>query len=162
VTPEDSIVWQYPNTVAVVVETLQVTNPTSGCSLYVHIHRPANAGPGHRVPGVVFAPGGTGYGSAYDFTTMADEIASDGFAFLHFDPDGRGLSGAYPENYDGHVHQDGMHACLLLLAGRDYVDADRLGVYTQSYGITMGSGMIARYAEPRVEFLLDFEGPADR
>ncbi len=161
-TPADSIVWQYPNTVAVVVETLQVTNPTSGCSLYVHIHRPAYAGPANRVPGVVFVPGGIGFGSEFDTTGLPDDIASDGFAFLHFDPDGRGRSGAYPENYDGYVHQDGMHACLSLLASRDYVDTSRLGVYAQSYGITMGSGMIARYAEPRVDFLLDFEGPADR
>jgi hypothetical protein len=55
-----------------------------------------------------------------------------------------------------------MHACLSLLASREYVDTSRLGVYTQRYGITMGSGMIARYAEPHVKFLLDFEGPADR
>ncbi len=161
-TPLDSVVWQYPNTVAVVVETLRVVNPTSGCSLYMHIHRPAYAGPGYRVPGVVFVPGGTGFGSAFDTTGLPDDIASDGFAFLHFDPDGRGQSGAYPENYGGYVHQDGMHACLSLLASREYVDVSRLGVYTQSYGITMGSGMIARHAQPRVRFLLDFEGPADR
>jgi hypothetical protein len=161
-TPAHTVVWQYPNTVAVVVETLWVVNPTSGCSLYVHIHRPANAGPSNRVPGVVFVPGGTGFGSSYDKTGLPDDIASDGFAFLHFDPDGRGRSGAYPENYDGYVHQDGMHACLSLLAGRPYVDTSRLGVYTRSYGITMGSGMIARYSEPHVKFLLDFEGPADR
>ena len=161
-TPADSVVWQYPNTVAVVVESLQVVNPTSGCTLYVHIHRPAYAGPGHRVPGVVFVPGGIGFGSEFDATGLPDDIASDGFAFLHFDPDGRGKSGAYPENYDGHVQQDGMHACLSLLASRNYVDTSRLGVYAQSYGITMGSGMIARYPEPPVKFLLDFEGPADR
>ena len=161
-TPAGGIVWQYPNTVPVVVETLQIVNPSSGCSLYAHIHRPAYAGPGNRVPAVVFAPGGTGYGSSYDTTALPDYIASDGFAFLHFDPDGRGRSGAYPEDYDGYVHQDGMHACLSLLASRPYVDADRLGAYTRGYGITMGSGMIVRYAEPPVKFLLDFEGPADR
>jgi hypothetical protein len=158
----DSVVWQYPNTVAVVVETLQVTNPTSGCTLYVHIHRPAYAGPGNRVPGVVFVPGGVGYGSAFDTTGLPDDIASDGFAFLHFDPDGRGRSSGDLEDWDGYVHQDGMHACLSVLAGRDYVDTSRLGVYSQGYGITMASGMIARHAEPRVKFLLDFEGPADR
>jgi len=157
-----SIVWQYPNTVPVVVETLQVVNPSSGCSLYVHIHRPANAGPGNRVPGVVFVPGKTGYGSSQDTTGLPDQVASDGFAFLHFDPDGRGQSSAYPENYNGYVNQDGMHACLALLASREYVDTSRLGVYTHRYGITMGSGMTARYAEPHVKFLLDFEGPADR
>jgi hypothetical protein len=161
-TPLNDIAWQYPNTVEVVVETLQVVNPSSGCSLYVHIHRPAYAGPSRRVPGVVFAPGGTTYGSAFDMTGLPDDIASDGFAFLHFDPDGRGRSGVYPENYCGHVQQDGMHACLSELASRGYVDTGRLGVYTQSYGITMGSGMIARYDEPRVKFMLDFEGPADR
>jgi len=161
-TPAESVVWQYPNTVAVAVETLQVVNPSSGCSLYVHIHRPVNAGPGNRVPGVVFVPGGNGYGSQLDSTTTPDDIASDGFAFLHFDPDGRGRSSAYPENYDGHVHQDGLHACLALLASREYVDTSRLGIYTHRYGITMGSGMIARHAEPGAKFLLDFEGPADR
>jgi len=161
-TPGDSIVWQYPNTVAVVVETLQVINPYSGCSLYVHIHRPAYAGPGNRVPGVVFVPGGTGFGSSYDTTGLPDDIASDGFALLHFDPDGRGLSGACPENYGGYVHQDGLHACLSVLASRPYVDTSQLGVCTMRYGVTMGSGMIARYAEPQVRFLLDFEGPADR
>ena len=161
-TPADSIVWQYPNTVAVVVETLLVVNPSSGCPQYVHIHRPANAGPSNRVPAVVFVP--DGFGSTFDTTGLPDAIASDGFAFLHFDPDGRGKSGQFPyeENYDGYVHQDGMHACMSLLASRDYVDTSRLGVYTQSYGIAMGSGMIARYAQPRVKFLLDFEGPADR
>ena len=158
----DSIVWQYPNTGPVVVETLQVLNPTSGCTLSVHIHRPAYAGPSNRVPGVIFVPDGKGYGSQLDSTTTPDDIASDGFAFMHFDPDGRGRSGAFPENYDGFVQQDGMHACESLLASRDYVDTSRLGVYTTGYGITMGSGMIARYAEPRVKFLLDFEGPADR
>jgi hypothetical protein len=158
----DSVVWQYPNTVPVRVETLRVVNPTSGCSLYVHIHRPANAGPANPVPGVVFVPGGTGFGSAFDSTGLPNDIASDGFAFLHFDPDGRGRSGAFPEDWDGHVQQDGMHACLSVLAGRNYVDTSRLGVYSQAYGITMASGMIARYAQPRVKFLLDFEGPADR
>ena len=158
----DNIVWQYPHTVSVAVETLQVVNPTSGCTLYAQIHRPANAGPGHLVPGVIFVPGGKGFGSLLDSTTTPDDIASEGFAFMHFDPDGRGKSNAYPEDYDGHVQQDGMHACLSLLASRDYVDTSRLGVYTQGYGITMGTGMIARYPEPRVDFLLDFEGPSDR
>jgi hypothetical protein len=161
-TPAKSIVWQYPKTVAVVAETLWVVNPSSGCAQYVHIHRPVNAGPDSRVPGLVFVPGRNEFGSSFDATGLPDSIASDGFAFLHFDPDGRGRSSAYPENYNGYVHQDGMHACVSLLAGRQYVDTSRLGVYTQSYGITMGSGMMARYAEPRVKFLLDFEGPADR
>jgi hypothetical protein len=161
-TPELDIVWEYPNTVPVVEEVLQVVNPSSGCSLHVHIHRPAEAGPDNRVPAVIFAPGGNGFGSQLDSTSMPDDIASDGFAFMHFDPDGRGQSSSYAENYDGYVHQDGMHACLSFLASQPYVDTSRLGVYTHGYGVTMGSGMIARHPEPRVKFLLDFEGLADR
>ncbi len=161
-TPAGDTAWQYPNTVAVVVETLQVVNPTSGCTLYVQVHRPANAGPGNRVPGAVFVPGGTGFGSSLDTTCLPEVIASDGFAFLHFDPDGRGRSSACPEDYNGYVNQDGLHACLSLLASRDYVDTSRLGVCSWGYGITMAAGAIARYPEPRVKFLLDFEGPADR
>lgn len=160
--PAGQIVWQYPHTVEVMVETLWVVNPSSGCSLYVHIHRPAYADSSHRVPGVVFVPYATGFGSSFDSTGLPDDIAADGFAFLHFDPDGRGQSGAYPENYNGYVHQDGLQACLSLLAGRSYVDTSRLGVYSRGYGITMASGALARYAEPRVKFLLDYEGPANR
>jgi len=160
--PAGQVVWQYPNTSEVLVETLRVFNPASGCSLYVHIHRPAYATAGHRVPGVIFAPYATDFGSSFDTMGMPDDIAADGFAFLHFDPDGRGRSDAYPENYGGYVHQDGLNACLSLLAGRPYVDTSRLGIYSRGYGITMASGAIARHPEPRVKFLLDFEGPADR
>jgi len=158
-----NIVWRYPNTVPIMVDTFTVVNPTSGCSLNVHIHRPAYAGPEQRVPGVIFVPDRNGFGSFFDTTsTIPDDIALEGFAFMHFDPDGRGSSGAYPENYNGYVHQDGMQACLELLASREYVDTSRLGVYARGYGNTMASGMIARHAEPRVKFLLDVEGPADR
>jgi len=160
--PSHSVVWRYPNTVPVVVETLMVLNPTSGCSLYAEIHRPAYAGSDNRVPGVILVPGGTGYGSSYDTTSLPDDLASDGFAFMHFDPSGRGKSTSYPENYDGYINQDGMHVCLSLLASKDYVDMSRLGIYSRGYGITMASGMIARYKDPQVKFLLDFEGPANR
>ncbi len=161
-TPDRDTVWRYPNTVPILVDTFTVVNPTSGCSLNVHIHRPAYAGPEWRVPGVIFAPDKNGFGSTLDSTSMPNDLALEGFAFMHFDPDGRGQSGEYPENYGGYVQQDGMHACLELLASRDYVDTSRLGVYARGYGITMGSGMIARHPEPRVKFLLDVEGPADR
>jgi hypothetical protein len=163
VAPDNQIVWQYPAVTSVLVETLRVLNPSSGCSLYVHIHRPAYARPEFPVPGVVLVPGGNGVGTSYDDNALADNLANDGFAVLHFDPDGRGLSGSYPENYAGFIHQDGLRECARWLAARDYVDAARLGIYSQSYGITMASGMIARYPQsPAVKFLLDFEGPADR
>jgi hypothetical protein len=35
-----SIAWCWPGTIPVQVDTLRVLNPASGCSLYVHVHRP--------------------------------------------------------------------------------------------------------------------------
>jgi hypothetical protein len=126
VTPADSIVWQYPKTVAVVVETLRVVNPSSGCPQYVHIHRPVNAGPDNPVPGVVFVPGGNEFGSSFDSTGLPDGIASDGFAFLHFDPDSRGLSGQfpYPETSTGTCNRTGCTpACRCSRAVRTWIRA---------------------------------------
>jgi hypothetical protein len=163
VDPAGNIVWQYPPSAsAVVVETLWVTNPTSGCSMYVHIHRPASAGPARRVPAIVLVPDLSAAGTVFDDSLLAANIASDGFAVLHFDADGRGRSRHGSEDYDGYVQQDGMRACALLLASEPYVDPEKLGIYTRGYGVVMATGMISRNDLPRVKFLLDFEGPSDR
>ncbi len=155
-------VWQYPPAAsAVVVETLWVTNPTSGCSLYVHIHRPADAGSDNKVPAVVLIPRESNAGTQMDQNGLADQVASDRFAVLHLDAEGRGLSSG-PEDYNGHLHQDGLHACLLELASRPYVDTAKLGIFTRGYGVVMATGMIARHQQPRIKFLIDEEGPSDR
>jgi hypothetical protein len=163
VTPDTHRVWQYPPIPLPPVETLRVYNPASGCSLYVHIHRPPYASGANPQPGVILVPAEGGVGTGFDTDTLANYIASDGVVVLHFDPDGQGRSTAYPANYGGYVNQDGIQACALALAQRPYVDTARLGIYAKSYGITMASGMLARHPDsPRINFLLDFEGPADR
>jgi len=160
VSPALSIVWQYPP-LAPVVETCRVVNPSSGCSLYVHVHRPPGSGPDRRIPAVILVPDEVKAGTTFDSTQLADHLASDGFAVLHFDAEGRGLSlGA--EDYSGRVHQDGLHACLEFLARQSYVDTSCLGIYAQGYGVVMATGMLARHESPRVKFLLDWEGPSDR
>jgi hypothetical protein len=157
------VVWRYPPFPLPSVETLRVYNPSSGCSLYVHIHRPPYASAANPQPGVILVPAEGGVGTGFDTDTLANYIASDGFVVLHFDPDGLGRSSAYPTNYGGYVNQDGIQACAQALAQRPYVDTTRLGIYAKSYGITMASGMIARHPDaPRISLLLDFEGPADR
>jgi hypothetical protein len=163
VTPDTHRVWQYPPIPLPSVETLRVYNLSSGCSLYVHIHRPPYASADNPQPGVILVPAEGGVGTGFDTDTLANYIASDGFVVLHFDPDGQGRSSAYPVNYGGYVNQDGIQACALALAQRPYVDTARLGIFAKSYGITMASGMIARHPDsPHISFLLDFEGPADR
>ena len=156
-----TILWQYPPLMAsaVIVETLWVVNPTTGCSLYVHIHRPVEAGPSAQVPAVVLVPDLSSAGTTFD--SLADFIATEGFAVLHFDADGRGRSGG-TEDYDGHVHQDGLAECAAVLASRTYVDSEDLGIYSRGYGVVMATGMVARHATPSVKFLMDFEGSSDR
>jgi alpha/beta superfamily hydrolase len=162
VDPAGNTVWQYPpSSVAVTVETLWVTGPTSGCSLYVHIHRPATSGPDHRIPAVILVPDEARAGTTFDESQLTDHIASDGFAVLHFDAEGRGRSNG-TEDYNGYVHQDGLQACAAFLAQQPYVDTARLGIYSQGYGVVTATGMLARHSLPRVKFLLDFEGPSDR
>jgi len=157
-----TIVWQYPPSAsAVAVETLWVTNPTSGCSLYVHIHRPASAGPDNKVPAVVLIPRESNAGTQMDQNGLADRVASDGFAALHFDAEGRGLSSG-TEDYNGYFHQDGLQACVLELATRQYVDTAKIGIYARGYGVVMAAGMIDRHPQPRIKFLMDLEGPSDR
>jgi hypothetical protein len=163
VSPDRRTVWRYPNTVEVVAETLQVYNPSSDCSLYVHVHRPAYAAAGNRLPAVILVPGLTDPGTVFDEDGFADDIANDGFVVMHFDPEGRGKTGTFPENYCGYVHQDGLRECLERLAARADVDRDAIGLFTFDDGVTMATGMMARHRQaPQAKFLLDHEGPADR
>jgi hypothetical protein len=155
-----NIVWQYPP-VSALADEFWVVNPTSGESLYVHIHRPLGAGPSNPVPGIVLVPDALGAGTVFDDNGMADSIATDGFAVLHFDAEGRGRSGG-TEDYNGYVHQDGLAECAAVLQSLPYVDSENIGIYSRGYGVVMATGMIARHASSPVKFLLDFEGPADR
>jgi alpha/beta superfamily hydrolase len=161
VNPATTIVWQYPPVMAsaVAVDTLWVVNPRSGCSLYVHIHRPVDAGPSARVPAVVLIPDQSSAGTVLH--NFADSLATEGFAVLHFDADGRGQSSG-TEDYNGYVHQDGLAACAAMLASRPYVDSTNMGIYSRGYGIVMATGMIARHETPSIKFLMDWEGPSDR
>jgi len=102
-------------------------------------------------------------GTPIDENRFADQIASDGFVVMHFDPEGRGKTGTFPENYCGYVHQDGLRSCFEKLAARADVDPDAIGLMTFTDGVTMATGMIARHRQaPQPKFLLDYEGPADR
>jgi len=158
-----AVVWSYPPA----AEEVWVVNPASGVSLYCHVHRPAGFDPAGTYPGLVMVPGGSGTGTSFDGNGRAQSYANLGYIAVHFDPDGRGRStngGTYTtEDYCGYLQQDGLWAVLQYLAGLPEVDADHIGVLTNSYGITMGAGTLGRYsAGPRVKFLVDWEGPADR
>lgn len=149
------------------VESLELTvrNPTSGVDWWAKAFYPEDAGAENRYPAIVSVPPGSGAGSdsedAQDPSRSPAVQAGAGFVVVIFDPDGRGNAGG-EEDDDGFTHQDGLAALVLAVADLPFVDADRIGISTASYGITMGSGVLARYPELPAKFLLDVEGPADR
>lgn len=136
-----------------------VVNPTSGARLFTRVILPENAT--GKLPALVLVPGGVGNSTDFTRTSAAQTLADQGFAVVIFDPDGRGQSGGR-EDLNGHIHQDGLAAVIRFAATLPSVDPTRIGLATYSYGITMGSGALARHADLPVRFLIDWEGPADR
>ncbi|MBI5304633.1 MAG: alpha/beta fold hydrolase [Chloroflexi bacterium] len=137
-----------------------VTNPMSNAHLFVQLIVPKNTG--GKLPTLVLVPGGIGASNNFtDLPYRAQTFANAGFAVVVFDPDGRGKSSGV-ENYDGRAHQDGLAAILRFVATLDQVDAKKIGLVTYSYGITMGTGALARHPDVPVKFLIDWEGPANR
>lgn len=140
--------------------TFWITNPTSGARLYTQVVLPKSAS--GKLPALVLVPGGIGWGGNFlDPPNRAQTLADAGFVVVVFDPDGRGKS-AGKDDFDGFVQQDGLGAVVRFAATLPNVDASKIGIVTYSYGVTMGSGALARYPDLPAKFLIDWEGPADR
>jgi len=141
--------------------TLWVENPTSGSNLAVHIFTPADWH-GTELPTLILIPGGVGDSS--DFMgdrRSAQNYADQGFTVVIFDPEGRGASEG-EEDLNGHAGQDGLAEIVRTIAKRPEVDPDRIGLVSFSFGVTLGSGTLARYPELPIVFFMDWEGPANR
>lgn len=136
--------------------TYSVTNPTSNAKLFVRVYSPVRSA---LSPVLVLVPGGKG--DSTDFQNDPNDLVSAGFVVVTFDPDGRGQSAGTEDN-NGSIHQDGLAAVVRFAATLVNVDKNKIGVATYSYGITMGSGTLARYPDLPVKLLIDWEGPANR
>lgn len=133
-----------------------VTNPTSGAFLFVQVYTPSQSAGQHPV--LVLVPGGRGAGSQSFPPPQAQQYADLGFLTVVFDPDGRGRSNG-TEDDNGFIHQDGLKAVIeYALPSSD----GRVVLLSFSYGVTMATGVLARYPNLPVVFYADWEGPADR
>lgn len=142
-------------------ETHWVTNPTSGANLFVQVITPEGWN-GAALPALVLIPGGSGDSS--DFISRSQRTLMKleaGFALVVFDPDGRGQSEGQ-EDDNGYTHQDGLAAVIEYAAQLPQIDVNRIGLVSYSYGITMASGALARHPDLPIQFLIDWEGPANR
>lgn len=132
-----------------------VVNPNTGTEIHIEEYTPDSYFD-DALNTLVLVPGAGGDSSNFEEKRQsAQELANEGFIVVTFDPSGRGQSGG-EENQYGTIDQDGLKAVI------DSLDAQHIGLVTFSYGVTMGSGMLARYPDSPVEFLIDWEGPADR
>jgi dipeptidyl aminopeptidase/acylaminoacyl peptidase len=145
--------------------TYTVTNPASGASLYVGVFFPDSWDGQSNLPALVLVPGGSGDSGGFLKQTPAgstvDAVNQAGYVAIVFDPDGRGQSGG-TEDYNGFIHQDGLAEVIRFASTLPGVDSANIGLVTTSYGITMGAGVLARYPDLPIKFLIDWEGPADR
>lgn len=156
--PKPNVNATLPPIPAGAAKTYAVTNPTTNAKLHVQVFAPQDAA-GKKYPALVLVPGGPADSNAFADDTL--RMASAGIVAVTFDPDGRGKSTGQ-EDYNGYKQQDGLAAVIRFVATLPEVDAQQIGVATYSYGITMGSGALARYPDLPVKFLIDWEGPAGR
>jgi predicted peptidase len=142
-----------------------IENPTSGALLSAYLVLPPTPkNSTEKYPIAVMIPGGTDYGTnAYGKDTHIREfILEKEIGFAYFDPDGRGES-AGEENANGHIHQDGLFAVTEALTQHTNVDTNKMGIISYSYGTTLASGMLSRYADQNpYKWYLDWEGPSKR
>jgi pimeloyl-ACP methyl ester carboxylesterase len=141
-------------------ETYWVENPSTGVQLYVEVLRPDGAT--SALPMVVMVPGGRSDSTLFTSgANTAQRLADGGYVVVVFDPDGRGQSGGV-EDDGGSDQQDGLAAVIEFAVTLDGVDPDRVAVTTNSFGVTIGTGALARHPALPVDVLIDWEGPADR
>jgi len=138
-----------------------VTNSTSGSKLYVKLY-PARNKSG-AVPTIILIPGGTGNSAAYTDEIpggpVAVQFANAGFNAVVFDPEGRGKSGG-KEDFNGFTGQDGLYCITGFIDSLPEVGD--IGYLSQSYGLILASGVLARYKNGPAIFLIDWEGPVNR
>ncbi|MBI5773759.1 MAG: alpha/beta fold hydrolase [Verrucomicrobia bacterium] len=152
------IVREFPN---VTLTTNWVKNPTTGAEIFTLVLTPKNKS-GEKLPALVLCPGGNGHSILFlSGQGMAQQLAEMGFAAVVFDPEGRGQSQGV-EDYCGFKHQDGLAAMVRWVARQPGIDSERIGLCSNSYGVTMATGALARHPDLPARFLIDWEGPMDR
>ena len=139
-----------------------VTGP-GGIQLFLNICAPQRQKyAGMQFPAVVNVPGGLGSGAQ-----MPKFFAPYGFIDVRYCPPGRGAGTPEDprsegvENHNGFIGQDGLKAAIEYVYSLPEVDKTCLGLFSGSFGISLAAGVLGRYPNLPVHYLIDFEGPSD-
>jgi hypothetical protein len=140
---------------AIVRDDYLVKNPTSNAKLDVSVFYEKEK---ENLPVLFFIQGGLG--AKEDSLESGPFLDPEGFALVIFSPDGRGNSEGV-EDYNGYVQQDGFYEVYKFGKSLDFVDEDKVGVVSLSYGVALASGMLGRYQIP-LDYYIEWEGPVNR
>ncbi|MBF0560197.1 MAG: hypothetical protein HQL08_15615, partial [Nitrospirae bacterium] len=148
------------------VQTMVVDD--RGNRIYASVTQPrVSDNTGRCFAAVVIVPGGTSDGLQFTSFPEYADLASKGFVVVSYNPPGRGLDTAVDprsdglENFNGWLAQDSLKAVIETMIVMPNVADDNIGIQTYSWGIATGVGMLARYPELGVKYLVDVEGPSD-
>lgn len=152
--------------VVTIIEPFEVMGPT-GNLIYGQVLRPDPILYPDRVsPAVILIPGGINPGRMAVHGQEAKLLASEGLVVVCFNAEGRvdtlgsdDLRSEGEEDFNGFRHQDGLANVVRYVMGLDYVNAENIGIKSQSYGITMAAGCAGRYPELPIKYIVDGEGP---
>lgn len=123
--------------------------------------------PKNRFPTVILIPGGLGSGTPFIDGLWTERLVTAGYAVITFNPQGRGsgspgdLISEGTEDYNGFLHQDDLKSVIREAGRWSFVDSEKFGLVSLSYGISLAAGCLGRHRELSVKFLVDIEGPSD-
>ena len=131
----------------------------SGLEIHGLIRRPdPTLYPDTRFAAVVKVPGGINPGRSENLAPEAIALAEAGMVVVTFNAEGR-IDSRNPEdipsqgieNYNGFKNQDTLAEIIEYTQQLPYVNSTNVGIRSQSYGITMVAGCVARHPELNVK-----------
>ncbi|MCF6148103.1 MAG: hypothetical protein E3K37_05535 [Candidatus Kuenenia sp.] len=140
----------------------------SGNKVYGLIRCPSpRVYPNQCFPALIIIPGALEPGRMHAYGLKAKSISEAGIVVVCFNAEGRvsnssnDITSEGNEDYNGFRHQDGLAEIIKYVKNLDYVIDENIGIYSQSYGISMVAGCVARRPEISVKYIIDIEGPSD-
>jgi hypothetical protein len=124
-----------------------------------------------RYPSLAFAavvkvPGGINPGRSEALTPEVIALAEAGMVVVTFNAEGRvdrrnpeDITSEGTEDYNGSGNQDTLAEIVRYTMELPYVIPTNVGIRTQSYGITMAAGCVARHPDLEIKYIVDGEGP---
>ena len=154
----------HENSRETIIESFEIVAP-SGNTIYGKIRRPnPELYPCEQYSAVVFVSSGTNPGRMMAHGSEVQVLAEAGMVGLTFNAEGRmddisteDIRSECTEDFNGYRQQDGLCAIVKYAIDLPYLVIENVGLWSQSYGITMAAGCAARHPEIPIKYIVDGE-----